>query len=342
MDTKINKFIGALLVAASVSCVSASMAADKLEVLTVSHGFQYGPLLVAKELGYYTEEGIDLTITRVSGGARAMAAIASGSSQIALTTPQSAFRGRAQGVDFSVFGADFIQLGSNFVISGDWARKHKLTASSPYAEKLAAMRGMTVGVAGFGSGADQIVRYLADEAKLKPESDLTITAMGNAEAMMAAMAAGRIDGFLQSSPVSEEAINRLGAVMFINVSAGEIKSLNGFLYIAHVARQSWLEKNNDLAVRFVKATEKALKAIHDPVLKDKARDSVRTAYHPNVDKSTFDVAWANQLSAFPKSQRLEVGMIKQVSDFVNKFEEPIKQEAIDAAWTNAIVEKAVK
>ena len=51
-------------------------------------------------------------------------------------------------------------------MSSAWAKKNNITSSSPYEEKLKALKGMTLAVSSIGGGASQLVTFLAKQAKL--------------------------------------------------------------------------------------------------------------------------------------------------------------------------------
>ena len=317
-------------------------AKDKVEIVMSSTGFLYLQPLVAKEMGFFEEEGIEPNITITAGGSKAMAAIIGGDAHVYVGVPSSAFRARAKGTDTMVFGALMTQFGSNLVMAGDWAKKHGITEKSSYQDKLKALKGMTVGVTSAGSGTDQVVRFLAKEAGLDPNRDVTITALGTGDAMTAALAQGRINGFSHSSPVGENAVKNHGAIMYLNTSRGEVPALNGFFYIGLIARQPWLEKSGDVPVRFLRAMQKSLDAMHDPKGTIKARDAVYAAYHSKTDKELYDYTWENTLPAFPKNVVITEKMVKTVVDFMNEHEkEPIDPKLVEKAWTNQYAEKAV-
>ena len=214
MNTRFLTAIGQsmLLVSALFASAPTAHADERVEALISSYGFQIFPLLVAKELGYFHEEGIDMNVTRVDGGAKAMAALMGGDVQVILAVPSSVFQARARGADVVSFGAVFSQIGSNSVMSREWAAKHDVDEKTPYPEKLRALKGAVIGMNTAGSGTDQVVRYLAKEAKIDPDRDMTISAVGTGDVMTAALSRGVIQGFLQGSPVGENAIQNHGAM----------------------------------------------------------------------------------------------------------------------------------
>ena len=213
----------------------------------------FWPTLAAKELGYFDAENIDPDIVRTGGGAKSLAAVAGGDAHFNIGAPASAFRARAKGSDVMMIAPVIAQYTDNITMSDAWAKKNNLTKASSYEDKLKALKGMTIGVSSVGGGADQLVRFLAKQAKLDPDRDMTISALGSGEAMLAALSRGRIDGFVVPPPTGEEAIRKHGAHPMITTGAGEVKALDGFVYIGVIVRESWLAKNQDLAVRFLRA-----------------------------------------------------------------------------------------
>lgn len=340
MKNRLSLACAGLAFAASAFLAAPASANDTVEAIISSYGFQVAPLLVGKELGYFEKEGIDLNVTRVGGGAKAMAAVIGGDAQVVLAVPSSAFQANAKGAGVVAFGAVFTQIGSNFVMSKEWADKHGITETTPYKEKLKAMKGAVIGVNTAGSGGDQVARFLAKDGGLDPDRDLTISALGTGEVMTASLEQGVIQGFLQGSPVGENAIKNHGAMMFMNTVKGEAPALDGFFYIGSVASESWLKENPDVAVRYTKAMGAALDAIHDPVKTNEARDAIYAVYYKEIDKDLFDSTWANHIGAFPKTPEITQAMIDQVVSFTGKFEEPVDPAVVKATWTNEYVDKA--
>src|SRR3546814_10006490 len=128
------------------------------------------------------------------------------------------------------------KFGSILVISVYGENKHSITAASAYAEKQKAMNGIKVGVTSPGSGTDQAVRFLAKEAGLDPDRDITIVSLGTGDAMTAALIQGRIDGFTHSAPVGEKVVKDHGGVMLFNKRSEEHTSeLQSLMRISYAA-----------------------------------------------------------------------------------------------------------
>ena len=317
-------------------------AADKITAVMSTHGFVYLPALVADTMGYYKGQGLDVQITTTGGESKSLAALVGGGAEIYVGSPSTAFRARAGGTDPVVIGATISQYASNLVISGDWAKTHGITDASSYEDRLKALKGATIAITAPGSGTDLVVRFLAKQAGLNPDRDMTITALGTADAMTAALVQGRVNGFTLSAPAAENAVKNHNGTMLFNFTKGQVKQLDGFLYIGLVARESWAKANPDVTVRFLRAHQQALDAIHDPKLTLAARDAVWKKYHSKTDKAFFDYVWEETEPAFPKSVAVDATAIERVAAFVNEFErQPLDPAAVRGGWTDEYARKAV-
>jgi NitT/TauT family transport system substrate-binding protein len=313
-----------------------------MTIVMSSWGVLYWGTLAAEQLGYFEQEGIETEMVRTGGGTKSLAAVVSGDAQVNVGAPASAFKAHAKGSDVIIIAPAISQYADNLVMSKAWSDKHKLTSKTPYKEKLQALKGMTIGVASMGGGSSQLIRMLAKEGSLNPDRDLTMTAMSTGENMIAAFRQGRIDGFMFPSPVSDDAIKNYNGVLMFNNAAGEIPRVDGFVYIGLVVRKSWVEANPDLTVRFLRAEQRALDAMRDPVLTVKARDAIWAKYNPKTDKALFDEVWKNSIPLFPKSVVLDSKSMERIIDFVNEFDrEPIDRSVLKTVWTHDYADKAL-
>jgi NitT/TauT family transport system substrate-binding protein len=337
-----RQLLAACVVIAAGLASNAALAKDKVTVVMSSFDLLFWPTLAAKELGYFDAENVEADLVRTGGGAKSLAAVAGGDAHFNIGAPASAFRARAKGSDVMMIAPVIAQYTDNITMSADFARKNNLTKASSYEDKLKALKGMTLGVSSVGGGADQLVRFLAKQARLDPDRDMTISALGSGEAMLAALSRGRIDGFVVPPPAGEEAIRKYGALPMITTGSGEVKALDGFVYIGVIVRESWIQKNQDLAIRFLRAQQRGLEAVHDPATTDKAREAVRAKYFAETDKDFFNEIWISAKPSYPKSIEIKPEMVDRITSFVNATSpEPLEKKATESGWTNDYAAKAL-
>jgi NitT/TauT family transport system substrate-binding protein len=320
----------------------AAFAKDHLTVVMSGWDLLFWGTLSAKELGYFDQEGLDVDVVRAGGGSKSLAAVAGGDAQFNIGAPASAFRAHAQGSDVVLIAPAIAQYTDNVTMSGAWAKTHNLTPESSYEDKLKALKGMTLAVSSVGGGADQLLHFLAKQAGLDPNRDFTITAVGSGDAMLAALERGRIDGFVIPPPTGDDAIANHGARPMFSTGQGEVKPLDGFIYIGVIARESWLKANPDIAVRFLRAEQRGFDAIHDPATTNKARDAIRAKYQPRIDKTLFDQIWRNAEPSYPKTITVTQAMVDRIVDFVNAtLKEPLDPTQARSAWTDEYAARAL-
>ena len=299
-------------------------------------------LVGAQALGFFAEQDLEIELVRAGGGARSLAAVAGGDAQFNIGAPASAFRARAQGSDVMMIAPAVVQYVDNITMSGDWARKNNLTAQSSYQDRLRALRGMTLAVSSVGGGADQLVRFLCRQAGIDPDRDMTITAIPDGQNMMAAMSRNRVDGFVVPPPTGEDAVLNHGAQPLIWGGRGDVPELQGFVYIGVIARESWLTRNREVAVRFLRAEQRGMQAVHDTAESIRARDGVWNGWHQRTDKRLFDQVWSNALPAYPRSVAVEQSMIDRIVSFVNETQpQPLDAARTRSAWTNEYAAEAL-
>src|SRR5438270_101162 len=103
----------------------------------------------------------------------------------------------------------------NAVIHKDVAQAKGITPTTPLADKLAALRGLTLGVSRPGSLTFQIGTYFIQQAGLTPGNEASVLAVGGGTAMLASLEQRKVDVIVNSPPEPEEAMRQGIGVMFI-------------------------------------------------------------------------------------------------------------------------------
>lgn len=332
-----KRLVTATALASLLLCGFTTQAAEltKVKLAFPSEGFLYVPIYVAQKLGYFTEEGLDIeVIVFQKGGSAALTAVLGRDADAYIGLPAVAIRARSRGQNVQAFASVQTQFGSTVVIQGEAAQKAGISATSSLGARIQALKGLKIGVAGPGSTTDMLVRYLAKDAGLSPDKDLTIMPIGGAPNMLAAFSQGSINGFSLSPPTTTTAQQK-GGVVLMDLAKGEYQPLNGFLFTAMIAREDWLAANTDTARKMVRALWRAEQLIAtDP---DKAREAVRP-YFAHTAATIFDAAWIASLPSYPATPKVERSGIEKNISFMNAVEaDPVSLDP-QAVFTNAIVD----
>lgn len=302
--------------------------------LLANHSFAYMPMYVALNLGHFAEEGVDLKIVLVPSPAAGVAAVLSGDGHYYMTTPATAARAVAQGGDVRIFAGLMMQFASDIVVSRAVADRLKLTANTPLPQRIAALKGLNLGIHSPGSVPDLLFRFIARQEGWKPEDAFKLLPLGT-EGLLPALQQGRIDGFAFASPLTEMAVVQQNAFLLVNTQAGEYKPLDGFFSIAAVGNGQWLQKSPEAARAVVKALWRGARALQrEP---DRAKAAVRKQFS-NLPQELFDRAFSINAKAFrdnPDFTRAQIVQNIELQGAVTG--QPINVD-VDRIFTRTVIE----
>ena len=145
------------------------------------------------------------------------------------------------------------RLSVNIVMHKDVARERGITAKSPLADKIRALKGLKM--SGFTTGAfghHVIVHYLL-KAGLDPQKDVELVGLGTAPALLVALEKRQIDAFVMGTPVPEAAAARGFGVMVVDNSAGEDPDFAEFMMDVLLAPPATLKQRPELVRKVVRA-----------------------------------------------------------------------------------------
>jgi NitT/TauT family transport system substrate-binding protein len=304
-------------------------------------GFSFLQSNLPSIIGLFQDEGINVQYVKSAGAATGINALISGDVDVYIGSTDALLKAREKGAPIVAIAALTTQFVSGITVSRDWADKHGVDDKSPIEQKLKALKGATIGITGPGSGSDQIVRFSATVAGLDPDRDVHVVAMGNQGAnFLAAMQQKRIDGFALSAPTSYQAIKDQNAMMLVNSPVGELKPLDGYLYIVAAVTEDWLKKNPETAMKLLRAFQKGLDIAHDPKKDPEVREKVRQALYSKYDKAVFEQAWADNKQAVPTSIVITPEQMKMVVDFENHFaKKPLGEDMASKAYDSTYAKK---
>ncbi|WP_108259032.1 ABC transporter substrate-binding protein [Mangrovicoccus ximenensis] len=299
-------------------------AQDTLRIAHSTESFAFIPLFTAIQAGAFAEEGLETEIIRTGSGSKTVAALVGRSADVAIGSTPGILYARKEGLDLQMVAGLVTQYSSSIAYSKAWAESRRVTARSSHEEMLAALKGARIATSGPGGG-ESIIRYFAQEAGIDPDRDMTIVYLGrDIGVYQAALEEGRIDGLSLSAPAPHIAVRERGAVFAFNTGAGEVESLDGFLYIVATARAGWIRENPEKTAGLVSALQRATDIIRDPETTSEARDAVHAAYYADVDKGLFDGIWAEFASGAPESVQITRAEVERVVAFTNEFEKDNK------------------
>lgn len=215
----------------------------------VAHSIFYAPQYAAIELGYFQEEGIELTLVNGAGADKVMTALVSGDADIGFMGSEASIYTYANGSkDYAVNFAQLTQRAGNFLVG----RQPEANFSW---ESLAG----TKVLGGRKGGMPQLVfEYILKKHGLDPAADLSIDQSINFGLTAAAFPSSDADYTVEFEPFATTLENENTG--FVVASLGEE---SGYVpYTAYSARKSYLEAHPDVIQKFTNAIQKGLNYVN--------------------------------------------------------------------------------
>lgn len=310
---------------------------DRIVIAQSNDTLIWAPLYVARKLGYFQDEGINLDVAIVKSGPAALTAVTTGSAQIAMGFPATPIQAIGKGFDIRIFAELSNQFIAELMLRRDVADRLKITGQSPIEQRLSVLKGLTIATNGAGSANDYLLKRVITDAGMRPDVDVTITPIGAGATILAALDQKRVDGYVATPPSNFIALHDHATMQLIDFASGEYSPIAGIIYIALAAQGAWLKQNPQLAARVVRACGRALALMHDDPAAAKA---ATRSFFANTDQALFDASWDSQLASFPRTPRLTEADIAVTMAFAAQMNGQPLAIAADRIFTNEYVDLA--
>jgi len=223
---------------------------EKLNVNEVTHSIFYAPFYIALEAGYFKEEGIEIELTNGGGSDNSMAALLSGSADVALLGPETGiYTALGSPKDAPVIFAQLTKRDGSFLMGRVKEPDFKWT-SLENKEIIAGRKG--------GSPAMSL-EFALNKNGLYNGNNVTLNFDIQFNLTTAAFEAGTGDYVTVFEPTASE-LEREGKgyiVASVGEQSGEVP------FTCFMAKKSYFDKNEKTLVKFNKALLKAFKLIEE-------------------------------------------------------------------------------
>ena len=262
--------VGLLLVAGGVSPAGAR---DRSAVGYTSASGVFAALWVAQEGKLFEKYDIDSHLVLIASASLMVQAMLGGD------VPFAAAGGNAA-VDANLGGADVVMVGALVKVPAFYIM------ALPDIQSIEDLRGKAVGVTRFGSSTDFTMRYVLRRHGLDPGRDVTMIQTGDLFAAAAMLRTRAIVAAPFSSPTNLRA-QEAGARVLLNMGKAGVY----FPHDAWMARKSFINANEDLVRRFLKAYSEGVYRLHtDPELSRRAIRKYARAVDPRVIDAVYQYA----------------------------------------------------
>ena len=239
----------------SLSVLSGCQASPSTQKLTpiplneVAHSIFYAPQYAAIELGYFKDEGLDLTLVNGAGADKVMTALVSGDADIGFMGSEASIYTYAGGAeDYAVNFAQLTQRAGNFLV-----------ARQPMENFEWEMLKGTKVLGGRAGGMPQMVfEYILKKNGIDPKADLSIDQSINFGLTAAAFTSNDADYTVEFEPfaTSLELEGNGYVVASLGTDSGYVP------YTAYSAKKSYLESHPEVIQKFTNAIQIGLNKIY--------------------------------------------------------------------------------
>jgi NitT/TauT family transport system substrate-binding protein len=276
MKKSISFFLSLLLILSLFSIAGCKGSGDltKVTLNEVAHSIFYAPQYAAIELGYFKDEGIDLTLVNGGGADKVMTALISGDADIGFMGSEASIYVYAEGAEnYVVNFAQLTQRAGNFLVAREPAENFSWTD----------LQGATV-LGGRKGGMPQMVfEYILNKNGLDPASDLSIDQSISFGLTAAAFTSSDVNYTVEFEPYAtllEQEGNG-----YVVASLGEA---SGYVpYTAYSAQKSYMESHPDIIQGFTNAIQKGMDYVNSHTAEEIA--AVIAPQFPETDEATIAI-----------------------------------------------------
>tara|TARA_R110000782_G_scaffold163159_13_gene255093 strand:- start:4230 stop:5219 length:990 start_codon:yes stop_codon:yes gene_type:complete len=253
-----------LALAGTIGLKRPAFGASTLQKITVTQAVTSLAFIqnyLASELGFFKEEGLDVDLVVTRGGGPDVQAVISGDAAFTVNDGAQVLPALARGLELKCIMATLDKNIINVSMVKETADRLNLTADSPIGEKLAALKGLKIGVTRPGSLTWQLARFNLAKAGLNPDTDATIVGVGGGPAVAAALENKDVDVIYISVPLGERVVHSGKAITLIDNSNGQDPNLPSFMMEGLWTTPEYMASNPETCTAMVKALSKASKFV---------------------------------------------------------------------------------
>ena len=287
------------------------------------------PFTLADSLGYYKEEGVDVTMENLPSGVKALQALIGGSIDVAGLMYQQTIQMAADGQHVRAFFITSQRSMLTLVVSP--ATKKKIRS-------VADLKGALIGVVSQGAPLHQALNFYLSRKGIQP-SEFTPISIGFGASSIAAIESGRVDAAGLAGGDHFRLLQRhpdLQILLDCSTAEGTQECVGGDTYAggALSAKQAWLDKNPDAARKLARALQRTHKwiATHTPQeIRDRLPDNFRS------DDVAVDLQIIRAgLSIYTIDGAMPKGAPETMKQFLDATVDKVRDTKIDLAgtWTD--------
>ena len=238
----------------------------------VAHSIFYAPQYVAIEKGYFTSEGLKLTLDTGYGADKVMAALISGDADIGFMGAEASIYCYVEGnEDYAINFAQLTQRAGNFLVAREPMKDFKWSD----------LKGKNVLGGRAGGMPEMVFEYILKQQNIDPKKEVNIDQSIDFGLTAAAFTEGKGDFTVEFEPFAT-ALEQEGSgyvVASLGTDSGYVP------YTAYSAKKSFLKKNPTAIQKFTNAMQHGMEYVNSHSADEIAK--VIAPQFPETDEATI-------------------------------------------------------
>ncbi|NDB68317.1 MAG: ABC transporter substrate-binding protein [Methylocystaceae bacterium] len=223
-------------------------------------------------------------------------AVLSGSAAFGHPGTATALQAIREGADIQIVGAiTNNQIAA--VISNDALKKSGLALNAPIADRIKALKGMTIGTNPEGSTYALMLRLYLQEQGINPDKDVRLVGIAESSALITGMEQGRYDAIVSASGVVEQAISQKLGQLWFSGARGDIPGSEKSVVAVIITHTNTVKNNPELVTAYRNAMNESLKALRQDHAG--AGKTLQEKHFSKMDPALWNEVWTNTTNAYP-------------------------------------------
>ncbi|MBI2368718.1 MAG: ABC transporter substrate-binding protein [Deltaproteobacteria bacterium] len=276
-------------------------------------------LFVAKDAGYFAEQGLDVQLLYIASGTTLTQALIGGDVQIGFGNGISALRAKLQGADLVIVGVSVDRM-----IFSLFSRREIRTPAD--------LKGRKVGVTRFGGAPDIWVRIVLSRLNMVPEKDVALIQMGGQPGILGGLTGGSIDAGVLSPPTLFTAAE-LGLHELISFKKWQIPAP----HVAILSSSGYLARKGEEVERFLRAYVIGVHRVKtDPTFAKQSLARYTKVQDPKVLTQTYEL-WKDMFTRLPAiTDEAVAGAIAEVVKIDPKVRDLPRESYLNPAFVRRV------
>lgn len=327
---KLSIFVVCLMIGFSAALFAACGGDDnKIRLNEVTHSIFYAPLYVAQNMGFFTEEGIDLSLESASGSNTSMTALLSGSADVVLVGPETVVYSEEVKDHPVVFG-QLTQRDGSFILSRE-------EIDGEFDVKM--LEGKSIVGGREGGLPAMTLKYVIEKAGLKIGTNKE---KGEVDLIYCDFA--MISSVYETSKADFCTLFEPTATNMVKKGSGHIVSSIGAVsgsipYTCFATSSSFLKNKSDKAEAFLRAVQKGYNYIKTQDSYDVAKALEKSFVGMSVEELQVAVEQYRDINAWCSSPVMQEESFDMLVDIINNYKPMGKTPDFNKLVDNTIAKK---